>query len=230
MSHTSKRYLGVDRQPTRVSNVRPGRALLFALVLGAAFLLLAAACGGGREDAAPPTQETEAPTPAPEESAQTPTVAEPPSADDATGTETDSSEQEAPDEAVPPPAQDADEAAEPPAADTVDVVDVAADDPALSAYVAAGCAACHGDHAEGTEIGPALPGHSSEVIMRQIRAPLGSMPAYGEDRLSDAQLDLIVEFIVALAPEAEHIEPLDLPGSLAVHPSCSSRLVEATSS
>lgn len=63
-----------------------------------------------------------------------------------------------------------------------------------------GCAACHGPEAEGTEIGPALPGHTAEQILRQVRDPLGKMPPFTEEQISDAELEKIVAYITSLAP------------------------------
>ncbi len=69
-----------------------------------------------------------------------------------------------------------------------------------------GCVACHGPEAQGTEIGPALPGHTAEQVRRQVRDPLSQMPPFTEEQISDAELDNIVAFITSLAPsEAMHM-------------------------
>ena len=43
-------------------------------------------------------------------------------------------------------------------------------------FVAKGCTACHGQNAEGSQIAPALAGHSEAMVNRQVRNPrfLGS--------------------------------------------------------
>jgi cytochrome c551 len=84
-------------------------------------------------------------------------------------------------------------------------------------YLEAGCAGCHGENAEGTEIGPALPGHSEEQVLRQVRSPLGSMPAYPETQLSDEQLHMIAEYVAGLASAGAPVEPVKLPGLVAAH-------------
>ncbi|MCH7493404.1 c-type cytochrome, partial [bacterium] len=43
-------------------------------------------------------------------------------------------------------------------------------------FVSKGCAACHGQDAEGTEIAPPLSGHTSAVVKRQARADGASAP------------------------------------------------------
>ena len=43
-------------------------------------------------------------------------------------------------------------------------------------FVSKGCAACHGQNAEGSAIAPALPGHSKQMVKRQVRTPRFQMP------------------------------------------------------
>ena len=52
--------------------------------------------------------------------------------------------------------------------------------PAL--FIAKGCAACHGQNAEGSQIAPALPGHPEEMVKRQVRNPRCQMPAFSESQ------------------------------------------------
>ncbi len=66
-----------------------------------------------------------------------------------------------------------------------------------------GCAACHGEEAEGTDIAPSLPGHSRDAVIRAVRNPRGTMPSYDPDQLSDAELEQIVAFIASLGPVRE---------------------------
>jgi len=99
-------------------------------------------------------------------------------------------------------------------------------DAGLLAFQAAGCAACHGQTGEGG-IGPAMGGHVAEQVIRQVRAPIGAMPLFERDELSDEQLDLIVEFVVGLEPvphapgdegdEGDEIPALDPREVLAGH-------------
>lgn len=86
-----------------------------------------------------------------------------------------------------------------------------------AAYLAAGCAACHGQNAEGTAVGPALPGHTAEQVRQQVRSPLAQMPAYSREQVSDAQLDAIAAYVVRLKPATTHVEPVDLPELAATH-------------
>lgn len=237
MHRHSRRFLANGTRST--THTRAGARIAALLLAFLAVLLVAAACGGGREDAVLPS-ETLAPsdseTAGAEQEAADSTTANDRIASESDGdpggtpegdgsgepsTETsDPSEENQPVPNSTGTDDHADEEADGHEDDptrTTDGDDGAVSPPGLSVYAAAGCAACHGDNAEGTDIGPSLPGHSAEVIARQIRAPLGSMPAYGANRLSDADVDLIVEYITSLAPPAEHVEPLDLPGQLAVH-------------
>ncbi|MBI2860739.1 MAG: cytochrome c [Chloroflexi bacterium] len=79
------------------------------------------------------------------------------------------------------------------------------------------CAACHGPEAQGTAVAGSLPGHSAEAIRRQVRAPMGKMPAFAESQLTEAQLDSIVAFIASMPAPENHAEPLDMDDALAVH-------------
>ena len=77
-------------------------------------------------------------------------------------------------------------------------------------FIAKGCAACHGQNGEGTDFAPALPGHSAAQVKRQARAPLGLMPIFPPDRISNEELDAIAEFIDGLEGGHAHGRP---PGS-----------------
>jgi mono/diheme cytochrome c family protein len=84
-------------------------------------------------------------------------------------------------------------------------------------YLAAGCGACHGQMAEGTDVGPSLAGHSAEQVHQQVRSPLAQMPAYPVEQLSDDDLEAIAGYIAGLKPTDEHVEPIRLSEVLAVH-------------
>lgn len=84
-------------------------------------------------------------------------------------------------------------------------------------YLDAGCGACHGLNAEGTGVGPAMPGHTADQVRQQVRSPLGQMPAYSREQLSDDELEAVVEYLTGLEPAEEHVEPLDLSDVVATH-------------
>ncbi|MFQ6015306.1 MAG: c-type cytochrome [Anaerolineae bacterium] len=80
-----------------------------------------------------------------------------------------------------------------------------------------GCAACHGSNAEGTDIAPALAGHSREQVFKQVRNPVGEMPALTEEQVSDEELEKIAAFIESLGPVAEHRHEYELAGPASAH-------------
>ena len=84
-------------------------------------------------------------------------------------------------------------------------------------FIDKGCAVCHGQNAEGTDIAPALPGHNAEQIKRQVRSPLGTMPRSGPEQISGDELEKIVDYIESLAPVAEHVEPVAMEDALVMH-------------
>lgn len=87
-----------------------------------------------------------------------------------------------------------------------------------SLFVAKGCAVCHGQNAEGTSIAPALPGHTKDQVIRQVRAPRFQMPAFSGVQVSDEELGKIADYIESLGPGAMvHMEPTAMPGLLAMH-------------
>lgn len=80
------------------------------------------------------------------------------------------------------------------------------------------CAACHGPEAQGTEGGPALPGHTPEQIRRQVREPLGKMPPFTEEQVSEAELEQIIAFITTLAPSgAMHMHEYEMSTPVQAH-------------
>lgn len=74
----------------------------------------------------------------------------------------------------------------------------------------AGCAVCHGQDALGTGAGPALPGHTEDQVLRQVRSPVGRMPAFSASQVSDEELDLIADYIISLGGGNGHVEPTTL--------------------
>ena len=77
-------------------------------------------------------------------------------------------------------------------------------------FVAKGCSACHGQNGEGTDFAPALPGHSPAQVKRQARAPIGLMPIFPPDKISNEELEAIAEFIGGLSGGHAHVM---VPGS-----------------
>jgi len=68
-------------------------------------------------------------------------------------------------------------------------------------YLNAGCSACHGLSAEGTDIGPSLAGHTAEQVHQQVRSPLAQMPAYpAVAQLSDEDLDQVAGYSPVSSP------------------------------
>jgi mono/diheme cytochrome c family protein len=84
-------------------------------------------------------------------------------------------------------------------------------------YLAAGCGACHGQNAEGTDVAPPLAGHTAEQVHQQVRNPLAQMPAYPVEQLPDGDLEAIAGYIAGLEPMEEHVEPVKLSEALAIH-------------
>ncbi len=84
-------------------------------------------------------------------------------------------------------------------------------------FIDKGCAACHGQNAEGTDIAPALPGHNEEIVKRQVRSPLGSMPRSGPELISGDELEMIADYIGSLEHDDEHIEPVAMADALLMH-------------
>ncbi len=84
-------------------------------------------------------------------------------------------------------------------------------------FASKGCAVCHGQDAQGTTIAPALPGHSAAIVKRQIRAPVGVMPVFPPDRITNEELEQIAEFIDSLAGGHLHQRPSDIRQAVALH-------------
>ena len=63
------------------------------------------------------------------------------------------------------------------------------------------CAGCHGANAEG-DIGPKLAGTELSVdeVLQTVRSGKGTMPAFGEDKMSDTELQHIYAWLGSLAP------------------------------
>ncbi len=198
-----------DALPKRGDTMKTGvtaskrRLLVLLALIALAFALGLVACSGGDDGALPtePTLEEPAPPAKPEpEPADPPEVAEPlqpepeDTADDETPAEMPASPAEADDRPL--------------VADPAEGKEI---------YLAAGCGGCHGFDGEGSEIGPALVGHTGEQVRRQVRAPLATMPSYDVSQISDADLEKIAAYVESLGPAETHVEPVDLPELIAMH-------------
>ena len=93
-----------------------------------------------------------------------------------------------------------------------------ADTSGHSLFINKGCAACHGQNAEGTTIAPALPGHNEAMVINQVRNPRFQMPAFGPEQISNTELEAIAGFIVNLeGGEHQHPTAIDLSGAVEMH-------------
>ena len=84
-------------------------------------------------------------------------------------------------------------------------------------FVSKGCAACHGEMGQGSQIAPALPGHSEVQVRRQVRAPMGLMPVFPPDRVSNQELAEIAAYIASLSGPHGHMTPVSLADAIAQH-------------
>ena len=84
-------------------------------------------------------------------------------------------------------------------------------------FITKGCAACHGQAAEGSAIAPALGGHTGNQVRRQARAPLGLMPVFPPDRLSNSEMGEIAGFIQSLSGAHGHQRPVARADASAQH-------------
>ena len=80
-----------------------------------------------------------------------------------------------------------------------------------------GCAACHGSNAMGTAVVQSISVRSPEVIRQQIRAPVGMMPLFPPDKLTNNELDKIIVYIRALPEAHTHHKPVDVKRDMALH-------------
>ena len=73
------------------------------------------------------------------------------------------------------------------------------------------CGECHSDDGAGTDEAPAVRGHTVEDVLKQVREPEGDMEAILPDKLSDADLQLIAEYVSTLPGEEAHPDTLREP-------------------
>ena len=90
-------------------------------------------------------------------------------------------------------------------------------------YNEKGCAACHGQNGEGKTLGagiaaPAMPGHTEGQVRRQIRGPIGIMPPFSTEEISNEELDSIVAYVLSFEGGHGHGgEGVDVVQELAMH-------------
>jgi mono/diheme cytochrome c family protein len=80
----------------------------------------------------------------------------------------------------------------------VDLTDPALIERGQALFVNLACTACHGQNGEGSDIAPALAGHSEFAIRRQARAPIGIMTPFSPVVLPADDLDAVVAYILSL--------------------------------
>ena len=80
-----------------------------------------------------------------------------------------------------------------------------------------GCSACHGAQGQGSDIAPALGGHTGNQVKRQARAPLGLMPVFSPSKISNAELGQIAEYVESLEGDHAHMRVVDSGEALSQH-------------
>jgi mono/diheme cytochrome c family protein len=60
------------------------------------------------------------------------------------------------------------------------------------------CASCHSVDGTGSDMAPSVIGRSAEVLTTQVRNPVGGMPAFSSAVISDANLELLVQYVLSL--------------------------------
>jgi mono/diheme cytochrome c family protein len=84
-------------------------------------------------------------------------------------------------------------------------------------YGQAGCIACHQAEGKGSSFAPMLPGHSADQVKRYVRNPVGKMPRFGNDKLSDAELGAVAAYIAALPMPEMSSKPPDAREAMEMH-------------
>jgi mono/diheme cytochrome c family protein len=79
-----------------------------------------------------------------------------------------------------------------------------------TAFVAYGCAQCHGTEAQGSLSVPALRGYTSDILLAKLRTKSGAMPRYSARILPDAHVSRMATFLQSLKSgrPASHIPAL----------------------
>lgn len=80
-----------------------------------------------------------------------------------------------------------------------------------------GCTTCHGSDLEGSIIAPALPGHTVNLVLRQVRGPVGAMPIFPPSTISDSELREIADYLAGLETNHSHPVPIDSNEASAQH-------------
>ena len=79
-----------------------------------------------------------------------------------------------------------------------------------TAFAEAGCIACHGAQAQGTNLAPAIapPPLDLPEMVAYVRQPTGKMPPVPVATVSDEQLSDVYRFLQSLSPEATSVDEL----------------------
>jgi mono/diheme cytochrome c family protein len=70
----------------------------------------------------------------------------------------------------------------------------------LRLFVTMGCATCHGLDALGGVVGPAIAGVDLRAVLGRTRQPMGGMPRYSAETLTDDQATAIAAYLRTLSP------------------------------
>lgn len=79
------------------------------------------------------------------------------------------------------------------------------------------CGECHGNDATGTDEAPAILGHTLEQVKEQVRTPEGDMEAISPEKLSDADLEIIAQFVASMGSGEEAHEEMMLSDEERTH-------------
>ena len=87
----------------------------------------------------------------------------------------------------------------------------ASGNPAGQGLFTLNCGECHGKDGSGTDEAPAVFGHTADEITKQVRTPEGDMKAIPSEKLADADLAQIVQYVTSLGGADAHpnIKPTD---------------------
>lgn len=79
------------------------------------------------------------------------------------------------------------------------------------------CGECHSEDGTGTDEAPAVIGHTTDQVLKQVRTPEGDMDAIPADKLSDADLALIAAYVTSLGGKEAHSEEVKPTEEESVH-------------
>lgn len=88
------------------------------------------------------------------------------------------------------------------------------------------CGECHGNDGTGTDEAPTILGHTLEQVKEQVRMPEGDMEAISSEKLSDADLESIAQFVASMHPGEEAHEEMMLSDEERIHLMASYEAIE----